>query len=134
MRVVLDTNVFISGIFWEGNYCSKVIDFWKEKKIVLICSLEIIQELMEVMRDFKIRLDEELVQAWAKLILEEAVIVDPQTKLEIIKEDPDDNKFIEAALSGRAEFIISQDKHLLKIKEYEKIKIITPQEFLEVVA
>ncbi len=59
------------------------------------------------------------------------VIVIPKESINIIKEDPDDNKFIEAAIAGKADLIVSQDRHLLKLKNYGKIKIITPEEFLK---
>jgi len=67
------------------------------------------------------------------LILEKSIIVIPDNKLEIIKDDPDDNKFLEAAVQGKAEFIISQDKHLLKIIEYERIKIVHPKDFIKMI-
>src|SRR3989344_2043204 len=57
-------------------------------------------------------------------------IVEPKSKLDIIKEDPDDNKILECAVEGKVDYIISQDKHLLDIKEYKEIKIITPKDFL----
>ena len=52
IKVVLDTNVFISGIFWEGNFCSQIIDSWISGKITMISSLEIVEELGETLRDF----------------------------------------------------------------------------------
>ena len=52
ISVVLDTNIFISGIFWEGNYCSQIIDAWRAGKMTLISSLEIVQELVGTLRDF----------------------------------------------------------------------------------
>ena len=52
--------------------------------------------------------------------------------MEVIKDDPDDNKFIEVALEGNAEFIVSQDNHLLRIKNFEGIRIVTPIEFLRI--
>ena len=57
MKVVIDTNVFISGIFWEGNFCSKIIDALKDKKIQSICSLEIIEEIVKTLSTFRIQMD-----------------------------------------------------------------------------
>lgn len=56
MRVVLDTNVFISGIFWEGNFCSEIIELWKNGKFELVVSIELIEELMETLKSFKIQM------------------------------------------------------------------------------
>lgn len=131
MRLVLDTNVFISGIFWERNFCYQIIEMWKNHEFELITSQEIINELIETLRSFKIQLDEETIEGWKNLIIENSTIIEPPIKLEIIKEDSDDNKFIEAAITGKANFIISQDKHLLNLKEYKGIKILLPQEFLD---
>ena len=58
-------------------------------------------------------------------------MVEPKQKIDVIKEDPSDNKFVEAAIAGKAEYIITQDKNILKVKEYMGIKMVTPKEFLE---
>ena len=128
MRCVLDTNVFISGIFWEGNFCSQIIDSWIKGKFELVSSREIIEELVKTLKCFKIKLDEDIIGGWKNMIIENSIIVEPFEKLEIIKEDQEDNKFLEAAIAGKAEFLISQDNHLLKLKEYNKIKILKPEE------
>lgn len=128
MRAVIDTNVFISGIFWEGNFCSQIIDKWKNKRFELITSIEILEELVSTLKDFKIQMPKEMIEEWQKTILQNSIIVEPTEKIDVIKEDQEDNKFIEAALTGKADLIISQDKHLLKLKEYEGIKILKPEE------
>ncbi len=134
IRVILDTNIFISGIFWEGNYCSQIIECWREGKIILTSSPEIIQELVETMRDFKIKLPEEIIQEWKNIILENAVIVIPTKKLDIVQNDPKDNKFFEAALAADAQYIISQDKkHILSIPEFRGIRTIHPEEFIKMI-
>jgi len=122
MKVVLDTNVFISGIFWEGNFCSQIISKWRMGEFELVSSKEIIEELVKTLRNFKISMPNELIQEWTTLIIENARIVEPVKMLEIIKEDPADDKFLEAAIAGNADLIISQDKHLLKLTQYQNIK------------
>jgi uncharacterized protein len=128
MRVILDTNVFISGIFWEGNFCSQIIRAWAEKKFDLVSSIKIIEEFVETLKDFKIQMPPEMIEEWRNLIIENSIIVEPTIKLEVIKDDAEDNKFLEAAVSGEADLIISQDKHLLNLKEYKGIKILKPEE------
>jgi putative PIN family toxin of toxin-antitoxin system len=132
MKVVLDTNVFISGIFWSGNYCSRIIDKWKSKKIELISSSEMIEELIKTLRGFKIPMSEEMIEEWKNLILNNSIFIQLSTKIYAIKDDPEDNKFLEAAINGNADFIISQDKHLLNLKEFQGIKIIKPEEAFKI--
>jgi putative PIN family toxin of toxin-antitoxin system len=129
MRVILDTNVFISGIFWEGNFCFQIIDRWRKGEFELVSSKELIEEFVKTLKCFKIQLDEETIVDWRNMIIENAIIVEPTEKLEIIKEDSDDNKFLETAIAGEADFIISQDNHLLKLREFRGIKVITPEKF-----
>lgn len=130
IRIIADTNIFISGIFWEGNFSSQVIGLWRSGKIELVSSLPIVEEIVRNLRDFKIEMDEENVKEWEKIILENAILIESSKKLDIVKEDPDDNKFLEAAIAGNAEYIVTQDKHLLKLKEYQGVKIMKPEEFL----
>lgn len=131
MRVVLDTNIFISGIFWEG-IPNKIILEWKNKSFILISSLETINELIRVLKDFKIKLDDDIINEWIDLITTNSEIVLIGNELDIVKDDKSDNKFLETAEIGQADYIITQDDHLLKIKEYKNIKILTPLEFLKI--
>lgn len=129
MRIVLDTNIFVSGIHWTG-LSEKILRAWIEGKFELISSLPIIDEMVKVLMSFKVPLELEDISWWESLILEKSIVIIPTEKIDIIK-DKDDNKFLEAALEGKANFIISQDKHLLILKEYRGIKIIHPNEFLK---
>ena len=128
MKVVLDTNIFISGIFWKGS-SNKVITNWKEGKFTLVTSLEAVSEIIKVLKDFKIKLSDEMIKEWVDLIVRNSMIVEPKEKIEAVKDDPKDNIFIETAVAGNVDYIISQDNHLLKLKEFRGIKIITPEEF-----
>ncbi len=132
MRLVLDTNIFISGIFWEGNFCSQIIEKWKKKEIDLISSPEIIEEFINTLRSFRIQMPEDMIEEWKNVLINNSIIVNPSLKIEAVREDSEDNKFLEAAVSGKADFIISQDNHLLNLKEYEGIRIIKPEEAIEI--
>lgn len=123
MRVVLDTNVFLSGIHWTGD-SHQVLRAWFTGKFILVSSPEINEELFAQIKDFKIQMESEEISWWETAIIEKSVIVEPKTKLNIVKEDKDDDKFIEAAFEGNCDYIVSQDKHLLKLKEYSGIKIL----------
>ena len=132
MKAVLDTNVFISSIFWKGN-SNKVIANWKEGKFTLVTSLEAVSEIIKVLKDFKIKLSDEMIKEWVDLVIRNSIIVEPKEKIEAVKDDQKDNIFIETAVAGNVDYIVSQDKHLLKLKEFRGIKIITPEEFNTIV-
>ena len=128
MKVVLDTNIFISGIFWKGS-SNRIIANWKEGKFTLVTSLEAISEVIKILKDFKIKLSDEMIKEWVDLIVRNSMIVEPKEKIEAVKDDPTDNIFIETAVAGNVDYIVSQDNHLLKLKEFRGIQIITPDEF-----
>ncbi len=75
---------------------------------------------------------EEMIQEWKDMLTKKSILVEPSTRIKIVKDDPEDDKFVETALEGDADFIVTQDKHLLKLKDYQGIKVITPEEFLKI--
>ena len=129
IKAVLDTNVFVSGIHWSGT-SEKVLRLWFLNKFRVVSSAQTVDEFVRIMISFKVPMKIEDILWWESLILEKSELVVPSKKIEIINDDPDDNKFIEVALEGKADYIVTQDKHLLKIGEFRKIKIITPEEFV----
>src|SRR3989338_8247037 len=131
MRVVLDTNILISALFWRGNPYNVVLNALK-KKYVLYLSQEILNELGEKLR-IKFKFPEDKIRNHIEILRENGKVTKPDVKLDIIREDPDDNKFLECAVSCNADFIVSGDKHLLKIKEFKGIKIVTAKQFLDLV-
>jgi len=70
-----------------------------------------------------------MIRKWIDLIVRNSIIVEPKERINIVKDDQKDNIFIETAVAGNVDYIISQDSHLLKLKEFRGIKIITPEEF-----
>ena len=74
-----------------------------------------------------------IINATVKRIFSSAIIVFPQEKLNVVKEDSDDNRILECAVEGKVNYIISQDNHLLKLREFQEIKILTPEEFLKII-
>lgn len=134
MKITLDTNVLISATFWHGT-SEEIIAKAENKEIELILSKDIIQEFTEVlqykeMKD-KIR-DKNLdFNRPVEKIINIATIVEPSMKLDHVKDDPDDNIILECAKEGKVDYIISKDKHLLKLKEFEGIPIIEPEEFIQ---
>ncbi|MEK6828351.1 MAG: putative toxin-antitoxin system toxin component, PIN family [Nanoarchaeota archaeon] len=103
MKVVLDTNIFISGIFWKGS-SNKVINDWREGKFTLVTSLEAVSEIIKILKDFKIKLLDEMIKEWADLIVRNSMIVEPKEKIDVVKYDPKDDIFIETAVAGNADY------------------------------
>jgi uncharacterized protein len=134
MRITLDTNILVSASFWQGD-SSRIIEKAEKKELEIVLSREIIDELIKVL-DYK-EIQQKIKDKNLELknsvekITSLSVFVHPQLKYNIIKEDLDDNKILECAKEGKADYIITNDKHLLRIKEFEGINIITPAEFLK---
>ena len=129
MIVVLDTNILISSIFWRGNPYKVVLNVLK-KKYSLCLSNEILDELEEKLR-IKFKFPEDKIKEHIQILREYSKIIEPSVKVDVINEDPDDNRILECAVSCKADYIVSGDQHLLKLKEFKGIKIVTAKEFLD---
>jgi putative PIN family toxin of toxin-antitoxin system len=128
LKVVIDTNVLISSIWGGKPY--KIIEMWDQGKILVVVNQDILDEYFVVLNRF--HLTEEDIEDITILFLNpnKTIIADSDLRLNIIKSDPEDNKFLECAKTGNADFIISGDKHLLGIDSFENIKIVTVNDFL----
>ena len=126
MRIVLDSNLYISAFLSEGGLASKVLELCEEGKLEIYCSPDIIEETQTRLVN-KLKLDEDYVASYIKHIASILKIVVPQKGLKVVKADPDDDKVIECAVEAQANLIVTMDKHLLKLKSYEKIGIIHPK-------
>lgn len=131
LKVVIDTNVFISSILTAEGESSLVIKAWKRtNKYQLFVTKEIISENIRVMKRLHIPAD--IIEEWEKMIKDNAIHVNPKRKIEVIPEDPSDNKFLECAVEAKADYIITGDKHLKKINKFEGISIITIKKFMQI--
>ncbi len=102
MKIVLDTNVLVSGIFWGGTPL-KILELWEKKQIEVLASGAILDEYLDN--------------------------IDRLSK-KYSRPDPDDNKFIDCAISGRAPFLVSGDDDLLVLKKVMNLEILKPRQFL----
>ena len=129
-KVVIDTNVFISSFF--GGIPRKIINQWKEGRIILCLSQEIVEEYLEVLNRLGLK-DKNEIRKLTKLFAEgySSIFTATTPTLFVVKEDPDDNKFIECAVALDCKIIVSGDKHLKNIKKYIDIEILSPAEFVE---
>ncbi len=122
MRVVLDTNVLISAFFWNGNE-RRILKKCRKKEHQLITSPQILSEMRSVLSS-KFDVPAEKIDEYERQILLFSVIVIPEGKINVVDDDPTDNKIVETAYIGKAEIIITGDGHLLKLKNQKRIKII----------
>lgn len=130
MRVVIDTNIFVSSFF--GGKPRKVIDLWKNGFIILCLSKEIVDEYLEVLQ----RMGLQDRTGLAKLLALFArgfncVFTSKTPELKIVENDPDDDKFIECAVALHAKYIITGDKEVLNVRNYMDIHMVSPDHFLD---
>lgn len=129
-RVVFDTNIYISSILFGGNprHC---LELARDKIIQLYSSRKILLELVEKLRD-KFHWQEDDIREAVTGILVFTQLIKPTRTVNIIKEDPEDNMILECAEAAKADCIVSGDKkHLLSLKNYKGISIISAKQFLD---
>ena len=135
-RAVLDANVMVSGILIPGGTPGAVIAAWREQRFLLITSLAILTEIERVLSSPKIARRHGLSHPRLHAFLEELAYFSLQTpgelRLTVVKADPDDDRHLEAAVEGNAEYLVSADQHLLELGEHRGIRILTARAFLEV--
>ena len=128
-KVVLDTNILISALGWEGKP-AEIFNKVLNKEVMLVISNHQLQELERVMGYPKFKFTKEEMVTFLDVIRKIAILVDVPGDLHVIKEDHEDDFILESAIVGKADVIISGDDHLLKLKEYGKVKIMTAADFL----
>lgn len=134
IRVVLDTNVIVSALILRGT-TNQLVDFWKKKRFKIILSKTIFNEYLRVFTYLKFKLTAEEI----KLMLHQDLLpftepVRVKEEPKIIRADPSDDKFLACAKEGKADFLVSGDPHLLNLKQYEKIPIVSVATFLSELA
>ena len=130
IRVVLDTNVYISAILFGGKP-EKIRNLAKGGEIELLISEFIIAEIAEILRK-KFRWENWKISETISEIREITTLIIPSLKISVVTKDLLDNRILECAVEGKAQYIVTGDKqHLLPLKEYKGIKILSPTEFLE---
>ena len=130
MRVVIDTNVFISGVFFGGPPF-QILKAWRDGRIQLLLTMEILEEYDRVSETLAEQFPGiDLDQVFDLLAVEAETILAPSLPKPVC-DDPEDDKFLACALAGKTRMIISGDKHLLKVSGYRGIAVIRPREFVD---
>jgi len=128
IRVIVDTNVFVSGIFWSGPP-NKILKSWQVKKIQLIISPDIFQEYNRVAQLLSRKYSSLELSSIMNLCATYSEWHQPLPLEEPVSRDPDDDKFIACAISAGVKVIVSGDRDLLVVSGYQNLEIISPAEF-----
>ena len=136
LRVVLDTNVFVSSLLVKEGPAARVLDTWRARRYLLIASPELIAEIASTLRYPRIRrryrITENHVQALLDLLEADSVMVPGTADVSgSVPEDPDDEIVLACALDGGANLNVSGDQHLLALGEFKGIEIASIRKFLE---
>jgi putative PIN family toxin of toxin-antitoxin system len=136
LKIVLDTNVFVSALINPHGKPAQILNYVFENKIRLFTSPSIIEELQRVLSYQKLvkrhGLEKQELKEFISDLLSIMSLVEGKKAIELIAEDPADNNYLSCAVDAKADFIVSGDTHLLNLGEYEGAQIITPTQFLGV--
>ena len=134
MIIVLDTNVIVSALLSPLGSPAEIINRWEADEFDVVVSSQLLSELERVIKypgiAKYIKLPQKTIDSFLRHFVTAAILVEPQFRLEVIDEDPADNRVLECAFAGNASYIVTGDKHLLKLKEYQGIIILPPSGFL----
>jgi putative PIN family toxin of toxin-antitoxin system len=128
IKAILDTNVFISGVFWKGPPF-EILKAWQKQRFRLAISPPILDEYRRVLDEMMKK--RPVLTSILRIIELQSEMVEPVSFSKPVCGDPDDDKFLEAALAAHAGYVVSGDAALLKVKEYRGIAIVRPTQFLD---
>ena len=130
MKIVLDTNVFVSGVFFSGPPY-RILEAWRDGKIQVVVSPEILDEYQRVGEILAEDHPTINLKPLLDYLIQNADIYAAPPLPEAVCEDPDDDKFFACALASESRIIVSGDKHLLKVSGYREIEVIKPRDFVD---
>lgn len=138
IRAVLNTNVLLSALMRPTGPPGRVVGKLVAGRFEAVTSAAIGDEVRRASRYAAVRgripLTDEELDLWLAAFEVLAISVEPRLEVSVVRADPDDDKYIAAALEGGAQFVVSGDSHLLDLGDYEGIAIVTPRAFLGRVA
>jgi uncharacterized protein len=130
-KIVLDTNVIVSAFGWKGSP-HEIFQKCMRGHFQLYLSSPLLSEIKRVLSYHKFHFNQDEIDEFLSIIIEVAEIVEPEIIINFIPHDPSDNRVLECAITADCEYIISGDKHLLEIEEFESIKILSPDQFKKI--
>lgn len=133
MRVVIDANVCVSALISRRGAPAQIIERWLSGRFDVLISPAIVDELLRVTAYDKLqkyaRLRENR-REFVQLLSEQAIWVEPEQTLTVVEEDETDNRYVECAAAGDAHYVVSGDRHLLDLGEYQGIPFVSPATFV----
>lgn len=129
-RVVLDTNVLVSGLLVSGGPPARILRQFRDGRWLLAVSPATIEEYGRVLRRKRFGFRLEQIEAILAEIQSRASVVIPGQRFAAVPDDPPDNEFLDVAVEARADFLISGDHHLLALGPFRGIPILSPTRFL----
>lgn len=129
LKVVLDTNVYVSALGWRGKE-HRIFRKCVAGEVALYLSYEILQEIERVLTYPKFGFTEEERKSFLRLIRQVGRVVMPLEGVHRITDDPSDDKFLTCAIAAEADVIVSGDRHLLRLGSFRRVRIVSPREFL----
>jgi putative PIN family toxin of toxin-antitoxin system len=131
LRVILDTNVFVSALLFRGE-TAKLVRWWQEGKIVPVVTGETYDELVNVLKYPKFKLSAEEIKAvMNEEVLPYIDVIEVTHPVKGTSPDPEDDKFLSCAVSGKTTYLVTGDKELLSLGKYRGFRIIGVKEFIE---
>ena len=130
MRLILDTNVLMSGVFFAGPP-AQILEAWSDGKVQLVLSVEILQEYDRVGRELTRKYGGVDPRPIIEIIATQALLYDVPPMPEQVCDDPDDDKFLACALASRCKLIVSGDRALLRATGYRGIQVVRPRKFVD---
>jgi len=131
LRIILDTNVLINGIQDEFSNTNKIIDLCISGELQPLMSPPILKENKRLAK--RLILDQDYLDKLDEFY-NSCEMIHPRSRVRVVEDDPEDDKFFACAVDGEADYIISEDHHLLDIDSYKGVKVKAPEEFLNLEA
>ena len=129
IRIVFDTNIIVSSAL--GGALELILDKWAEDAFTVLVTSDILAEYFEVLNRPKFRLKQATIDRIIRYSYQFAEFVVPEERIQFVEADSKDDKFLEAAIAGGADYIVSGDTHLLELKEFRSIPILSARVFLD---
>jgi uncharacterized protein len=130
VRIVLDTNVFVSGIFFSGPP-SRILEAWRDGRIELAISPDILNEYQRVGNELSKQFPSIDLSSILGLVTIQAMMFQCPQLSDPVCENPDDDMFIACAIASKSKVIVSGDKHLLKVADFGGVTILKPRKFVD---
>jgi len=130
VRVVLDTNVFVSGVFF-GGVPGRILEAWRDGKLMLVLSPEILDEYRRVGHRLSRQYPGVDLEPFLRLVVVHGEVIDVPELSQSVAADPDDDKFLACALAAGGALVVSGDRHLLDVTGWQGVRVLRPRQLLE---